>query len=455
MQFILDAISDHESSEAYKEARDAEEYAAGRNVTITNYRKTLVTVTGKVVPDNYSANHKCASGFYERFTIEEVAHLLGNGVSFGDDGDKAKEKLGADFDEGLYDGLKAARAQSVCFGFYDDGVVHFFPFLEFVPLWDEESGALMAGIRYWRIDASKPLRCTLYELDGLTDYIQRAGEKMRVLRDKRIYRKKVKISAVDGEKIYDGENYPSFPIVPLWGNKRHESTLLRLREQIDCYDLIKSGFANDLDDASMIYWTLKNSGGMSDMELAEFVQRLKTVHVASVDGRSGHEDVQAHTVEVPHQSRETYLSRLQKDLYRDAMALDVEQIAAGNVTATQIEAAYDPLNKKCDEMEFCVIAFIQGLLAVAGVDGKPTFTRSQVTNRKEEVELVLSSAEYLDDEYITRKILTILGDGDAIDEVLRRKAAEDSARYSVEEQMGGEDENAATGENSGSGKGEE
>ena len=43
--------------------------------------------------------------------------------------------------------------------------------------------------------------------------------------------------------------------------------------------------------------------------------------------------------------------------------------------------------------------------------------------------MVLQSAEYLDDEYVTTKILTLLGDADKAQEVLRRKDAEAATRY--------------------------
>ena len=43
--------------------------------------------------------------------------------------------------------------------------------------------------------------------------------------------------------------------------------------------------------------------------------------------------------------------------------------------------------------------------------------------------MVLQASEYLDDEYVTTKILTILGDADKAQEVLKRKDAEAADRY--------------------------
>ena len=47
--------------------------------------------------------------------------------------------------------------------------------------------------------------------------------------------------------------------------------------------------------------------------------------------------------------------------------------------------------------------------------------------------MVLQCAEYLDDEYVTTKILTLLGDADKAQEVLKRKDAEAAVRYKQQE----------------------
>lgn len=425
MDFVLSAINEHKSSEQYKIARDAELYAKGRNATIMNYQKLLYTLTGQAVPDNYSANHKCASGFFKRFVTQETAYLLGNGITFEEE--KTKDKLGKNIDSVLYKGAKSALIQSVSFGFYNKDHVEMYSFTEFVPLFDEENGALMAGIRFWQIDDTKPLRATLFEIDGYTDYVKRENEGMSVMNEKRKYIQFVKSSKVDGDVIFDGKNYPTFPIVPLWANPEKQSELVGKREQIDCYDLIKSGFANDLDEASMIYWTITNAGGMEDIDLAKFRERMKVVKAAVVDASDEGTKVEAHTMDVPYQSREAYLSRLEKDLYKDSMALDTEQIAAGQVTATQIEAAYEPLNEKADEFEMCVHDFINGILAVAGIEDTATFKRSQIVNRSEETSMIVMSAEYLDDETILRKLPFLTED--EIEGILQRKDAEEVDRY--------------------------
>lgn len=423
MDFVYKAINSHKTTELYKIAVIADLYYKHRNQTIMEYQKLLYTVTGEAVPDNWSANYKLASKFFHRFVLQQNQFLLANGVQW--ENEATEKAIGDDFDIQLQKGGRKALVGGVSFGFWNINHVDIFSVTEFAPLWDEETGALRAGVRFWQIDATKPLRATLYEEDGYTDYIWRGG-KGEVLKEKTPYMVVVKETNAGDSDIRDGYNYPTFPIVPYWGNPEHQSELVGIREQIDAYDLIKSGFCNTVDEASMIYWTIQNAGGMDDIDLKKFVERMKVVHAAVVDDDGA--KAEAHTIETPYESREKLLDRLRKDLYEDYMALDIKDIANGAATATQIRAAYEPLNSKADDYEYCVVDFIKGILALAGIDDNPTFTRSTMINTSEEIDNILKAATYLDSTYVTEKILSILGDGDKTEEVLARMDADEIER---------------------------
>ena len=415
--YIKTCIETHKASSLYQTALLADEYDRHQNRTIRQYQKLLYDVSGRSIPDIWGANYKMASNFFSRFITQENQYLLGNGITWNEE--STKDNLGTDkyrFDTQIQKLGKMALSGGVAFGFWNFDHMEPFSVLEFVPLYDEENGALMAGIRFWQIDANKPLRATLYEVDGYTDYIwSKDHPDSNILHDKRAYKLKIRQSVADGEEIYDMENYPTFPIVPLWGNPAHQSSLVGLREQIDCYDLIKSGYANNVDEGSLIYWTLQNAGGMDDVDLRKFVEKMKTLHAATTeDGVKA----ESHNLEAPYQSREALLAKLRDDLYDDAMALDTKNIANGATTATQIKAAYEPLNSKTDEYEYCVREFIAGLLQIAGINDEPSFSRSMIVNSQEEIQLVIQGAAYLTEDYVTRKILTLLGDGDMANDVI-------------------------------------
>lgn len=440
IDFVHRAIGQHKSTSLYKEACIAYDYAQHRNVTISTYQKLLYTMSGKAVPDNWSANYKLSSGFFGRFITQQTQFLLGNGITWEDEA--TAEALGDDFDIQLQKVGKASLWGGVAFGYFNFDHLEVFDVLEFAPLYDEENGALRAGIRFWQVDTSKPMRATLYEEDGITEYVWHKG-KGDVLQDKKAY-VQIEETVADEVTIYDGFNYPSFPIVPLFANSYRQNELVGIREQIDAYDLIKSGFANDLDDASQIYWIIQNGGGMDDVDLAKFRERLHTVKAAVVE--DGGAKAEAHTIEVPYNARETILDRIEKDLYRDYMALDVHDIASGAVTATQIKAAYEPINSKADEWEYEVHQFIDGVLALTGIEDNPTFTRSKIVNANEDIGVVLQAAQYLDDDYVTEKILAILGDADRTQDMLKLMDSKALDRFASPEIPAGTGENIDNGQ---------
>ena len=429
MEFVLSAIREHKGSDPYKTAYDAELYYKHQNPTIMRYQKFVYNSFGAKVPDIWSPNNKIASNWYNYFTTQAVSYLLGNGVTFGKK-EATKDKLGKDFDKKVQDVATHAKNGGVAFGFWNLDHLECFDLTEFVPLYDEDDGGLKAGIRFWQIDDQKPLRATLYELDGYTDYIKRKDKDVEVLTEKRKYTETKVSNAVEGDIILDGENYPGFPIVPLW-NVNRQSDLVGNRGTIDAYDLMVSGLINNVSDGEFIYWILKNCGGMDAVDDAKFIEQLKLTRVAHADGDDG-ASVEAHNVSVEFEATAEALDRLERQLFKDFMALKVDDIAAG-ATNDQIQAAYEPINQKTDQFEYQVTDFIQGILELAGIEDEPTYTRSQMSNQSELLEMVLQCAEYLDDEYVTTKILTLLGDADKAQEVLKRKDAEAADRYKQQE----------------------
>lgn len=428
MEFTAQAINDYKSSRMYSEACTGYEYFKRRNTTILQYQKLLYTMSGEAVPDNFSANYKFCNGFFPIFVKQENSYLLGDGVTFNDDA--TKDAFGGDmFDKELYNAGEFALWGGVSYVFHNLDHEEVFKATEFAPLFGEEDGGLHAGIRFWQIAPDKPLRATLYEEDGYTEYIWRKG-KGSVLKAKRAYKLIERVSIADGVEIIDGENYPNFPIVPMWANREHQSELIGLREKIDGYDLIQSGLANDLDDCSQIFWTIENAGGMDDIDLAKFVERMKVVKAAVVDDSGS--KAEAHTLDVPYQARQAGLQDLRDSLYRDAMALDTDKVSAGNVTATAIQSAYEALELKCDGFEYCVTECINALLALVSKEDSPTYHRRKTTNQPEVTNMILSAAQYLDDETILKHLpfLNI----DEIDEILLRKQEEEADRYAQMEQ---------------------
>lgn len=438
-KFISSAIAEHILSPVYQTARDADLYDKQRNRTINEYVRMLFTLTGSPVEDFTASNNKIPSNFFHRLNTQRCVYSLGNGVSFTNteerqngDGttaivDTTKERLGPKFDSDLKDAGYKALIHGVTFCFWGEDRMYVFPVTQFVPLWDEKKGTLRAGIRFWRLAPDKPMVVVLYEEDGYTKYETGSDgdDVLRVVEDKKKYRTLYQTTdADDSEEVIGEENYSALPIVPFWGSSLHQSTLVGMREAIDSYDLIRSGFANDLSDCAQIYWIVKNYGGMNDADLSRFRDRLKTLHVAVVDS-DDESSVTPYTQEIPYQARKQYLDDLRSGIYEDFGGLDVHAVAAG-ATNDHIDAAYQPLDEEADDFEYQVIECVQQILDLIGIEDTPIFKRNRISNQREQTEMVLSAAQYLDETTILNKLPFI--SPDEVQQILIRKDIEDKER---------------------------
>lgn len=434
--FVLEAIERHKSGHAYRTACMADAYDRQENTTINTYVQKVFDITGSKLVDFTASNNKIASNFFHRLNTQRTMYSLGQGVSFIDvdeagEEDKTKGKLGKHFDHDLRTLAYYALIHGVCFGFWNLDRMFVFPLTEFVPLWDEYDGTLKAGIRFWRIDSSRPMQAVLYEVDGYTRLQGRqdangwANERLEAVEEKRPYIEKTSYTPADGiEQVIGGENYSALPVVPMWGSRLHQSTLVGMRQAIDSYDLIRSGFANDLTDCAQIYWLVSNAGGMSDKDLQKFLDRLKINHVALVDSDDGG-NAQAYTQEIPYAARQAYLQSIRDGIYEDFGALDVHTVAAG-ATNDHIDAAYQPMDEEASDFEYQVSEFVQQLLALMGIDDTPVFKRARISNQKEQVDMVVAEAQWLDHETILRKLPNIAPS--EVPAIKERLDAEDEGR---------------------------
>lgn len=431
MDFVQALVNEHTSSDAYKIAAAAESYYAKHNITIEKFQKFLYTAAGQKYPDLFSANYKLKTTFFRRFVIQQVQYVLSNGVTF--EQNTTKERLGKTFDSQLQTLAKKAMVDGVAFGFWNNDHVEVFPFADtpnepgFAPLYDADTGALMAGVRYWSLSDSQTKRYTLYELDGYTEYILSKGEDMTIQTPKTNYVLTVSINAL-GETVESGSNYPGFPIIPMYANDLKQSELIGVRESIDCYDFVKSGLANAIDDTSAVYWILKNSGGMDDADISQFLDRLRTVRAAAVDEEG---DVEAHTLDVPYEARQAMLTILRNDLYEDFQLVDMDKIMSGNITATAIRMGYQNQDDKCGDFEYCLRDFIGKLLELLNIEDEPSFKWNRIANQTEETQMVLLAANYLDDEAVLNHLPWLTPE--EVDAIMERRAAEDLDRLDITE----------------------
>lgn len=389
-RFLYSAITKHQTSDIYLNAKSAFEYYLGNDETILN-RSLLFLSNGGIAIDRFKANNKIPSEFFKKIVQQKVSYLLGNGLTIDD---KLKDKLGKKFDITLQRAGRNASYGTVSFVyFYIDGdklAQRDFSILEFVPIWDEDNGKLVAGIRFWRLDKTSALHFEFYELDGVTEYKKDNKNGIVVVTEKQPYIKKV-FEDSTGSQTIGSQNFNMFPVVPLWNNDVKTSDFTTaLKSKIDLYDIVLSDFGNNLEDNNDVYWIIKNYQGQTP---EEFIQQFKNYKMLRVQGDG---DAKPQAFETPYQAREVALNIVKEEIYKQAMALDTSILAGGGLTNIAIKANMVDLGLKCDEFEFNVLDFIDNVLQLVkeyfDIDiskAEPKFIRRDLINDTEIIQNIM------------------------------------------------------------------
>lgn len=436
-KFLLSVIAAHQSSETYKEAVLADEYDAQRNRTVIRFTRQVFSTQGVKVDDPTASDYRICSNFFHRLCTQRVMYSLGNGVSFvqpREDGtgvDGVKDLLGGEaLDFTLLQAGLHAVEHGITFLLWDLDRLVEFPVTEFAPLWDEVDGRLRAGVRWWRIDDSRPMTVVLYEEEGVTRFRATKENALEQLGERRAYVTEIASTPAGGDEVVGERNYGPLPVVPMYGNRLGQSALVGMREAIDSYDLIRSGFADDLQDCAEIWWTVGNAGGMTDSDLARFRDRLKYLRIASVDTEAG-QVAQPYTQDMPFQARQAYLTTIRSEIYESFGGLDVHTVAAG-ATNDHIDAAYQPMDENAADFEHWVAEALRQVLRLQGVDDSPVFKRQRISNQKEQVEMLVQEAAWLDEATILRKLPNLTPD--EAQAVITANENEEMARMGIVQQ---------------------
>ena len=371
-----------------------------------------------------------------------MQYSLGNGISFPveqrqdgtQDRDTIKEQLGSDFDTRLTEWAKLALRHGVSYMLVEDDKYTVFPMTQLLPLFDEETGVMRAGIRFWSLEwRRRPIQAVLYEEDGYTEYHTSPGKyglgALTESAPKRAYNQVIAVSEADGEEVISESNYGVLPIVPLYPNDSKQSALVGLRAKIDAFDMIFSGFADTLEECAQMYWIIGNAMGMDDDAVAKLRDRLIYQHMAVVD--TVNSSLTPYTQEVPYNARQACLDQLRASMYEDFGVLDVHTVAAG-ATNDHIDAAYQPMDSEADEFEYQIIESVQQVLRIRGIEpAVPQFKRNRISNQLEQTNMVITAAQYLDDETVVKKLPFVTVD--EVDDILKRRGLDNRDRFDLEE----------------------
>jgi hypothetical protein len=189
-----------------------------------------------------------------------------------------------------------------------------------------------------------------------------------------------------------------------------------------------SQLVNNVSQAEIVYWILKNYGGMDDVADANFIINLVKSHVVHVDQDGSAEP---HQITVPFEANDTAFTRLKAMLFENLRGVNHEIMDAGNLTATAINSAYSRLRNFSGLIESNVFDFIRGILRIAGIEDDEKFTieYNETINASEMIQNTIASAPWLGDEATTEKLILLNGLGDKLDEIMESKQEQELAQF--------------------------
>ena len=103
------------------------------------------------------------------------------------------------------------------------------------------------------------------------------------------------------------------------------------------------------------------------------------------------------------------------------------------------------MDEEADDFEYQITQFILQLLKLIGIEDEyPVYKRNKISNFAEQTQMVLSAAEYLDEETVLSKLPFITVD--EVHEILDRKNKEDMDRFGTLQQRNNLENNEEEGE---------
>lgn len=426
INFIEQAINGFKNSKEYKTAERATKYYKGENPDIAAIEKIIYDLKGIAHQDLVSPNNKIRNGYYPLIIDEAVSHLLANGISFSTP--SKKDKLGADFDDVTKRIYCEALNCGCSYGFFNGEKTIKLPYLQTIQIIDDYSGALRVCIFFSQIAINKPLMVTLYEKDGFTEYVRENDEAMKMKSPKKPYSYTVLSNIAEGDYYqWTEEQISDLPIIPMYAPKK-QSMIIGSLEILIALDLMASQLVNNVSQAELIYWVLKNYGGNDDIADANFIINLIKSHVIHVEDEGSAEP---HQLQVPFEANNAAFARLKAMLFENMRGVNHEVMDAGNLTATAINSAYSRLRNFSGLAESDVFEYVRGIMQLANIDTNETFSveYNETINATESINNTIASAPWLGEEATTEKLVMLNGLGDKLEEIQKAKAAEQLLQF--------------------------
>ena len=399
--FVLKTVEEWKGCKKLSEINDNKKYYLGTNPVLNQQWNQINLDTGGVL--ELKPRQNIYSNFFGRIVKQLVNRLLYYDVSFDDD--VTLLKMGNKFHQSLRDIAFDAAVSGVSWGFWQNGKLVHFPSDGFIPIYNDRNGKIEKGIKFWQVREDLPTFYQLFEVDGITEWqSEKDANILTLVKDKTPYRYQIRAWQTGRRDVVNIQNYGVLPIIPMYPNMERRSELTKpIQTKINAYDLLNTFYTDEFLQSKFVYWMITGFQGNAEelIKIRDIVRKLGII--ANTDEQS---KITTQTLEPPHNAQEKIMKQLVREIFRDAMVFNTEEITTIGTTATAVKASQYSEDIKVRGFEHNAEVFIRGIMDLAGVESRAvSFTHFRL----------------LDEESITRRLVMLYNMGIPIEEIIKHE----------------------------------
>lgn len=214
----------------------------------------------------------------------------------------------------------------------------------------------------------------------------------------------------DGDEATYYDDYGQIPFYRIDNNRKRMSSLRRIKDHIDDYDLMNCGLTNSIQDAAEVVVVVRGFQGDDLDELMHNMRAKKAIGTPTADS-----NVEYRTIDIPVEARKAKMEIDENNIYCDGRAVNIDALKDTNATVSvAIKTAYFRLDMDADETETRLKQFMRRILVpvLAEINRENEtdyqqgdiyfdFSRESITNAQEVAQIELLNAQTRQTEITT------------------------------------------------------
>jgi SPP1 family phage portal protein len=278
---------------------------------------------------------------------------------------------------------------------------------EIIPIYDSYHKNIIEIIRYYSIDKDTlkvedwtetgvdTALIKKEKINGVEQELIQAFETMKHFETTESYQGQIIDTSYD--------NFETIPFIPLFNNKDKNSDLDEIRDLVDYYNSISSGFIANIEAFQEAVTKLKGFSG-DEKNLRETMAKMKKYKAVGVpqDG-----DIEYMVIEIPVEARKVLLDILKDNIFLLGRGVDPNKLGDGNITNVVIKSRYANLDMKCNTTEKQLRLFYESFINFINGYYNSNYDTIIECNKS----LIINTSELINDcvnaiDLITAKILS-------------------------------------------------